>query len=158
MNDVHSLDDPETLDALIAAAIDQSDQLLGFVREDGTPAWRLLAADDHWIDVAVIDSGLLTISTGIGMSGPAQGSHRLHELMLQYLGFHADAAFSIDATGEHRLQQTLPVTALAQERLGECLERFANRAHAWRSLMQSPNAAGASTIEGLAGISQGLRA
>lgn len=151
------MNDLDALDELIAAVIDDTEQLLGFVREDAAPSWRLLVADDSWIDLDVGDDGLIAISTEISAPGPVQASRRLHELMLKYLGFHADTAFSIDATGTHRLQQILPPAALEPAPLKQSLERFASRAHAWRGLMQSPEQE-APHIEESLGIRFALRA
>lgn len=151
------MNDTDTIDDLIVAIVDQSDQLLGFVREDAAPHWRLLVADDSWIDLAISDDGLLSIGTEVGAIGPAEGSHRLHQLMLQYLGFHADTAFCVDAAGAYRLQQVLPPHALEAAQLKNRLEHLASRAHAWRDLMQMPQG-DARAIEILQVLPDGLRA
>lgn len=132
MNDLDACDD------LIASAVDRSDRLHGFVREDETAHWKLMVSDGSWID-ASLDGGLLSISTEVGTLGPTQGSQRLNDLMLQYLGFHPDTSFSIDATGAHRLRQILPAQALEREEFKDLLEHFASRAHAWRGLLCSPD-------------------
>ncbi len=128
----------EQIDNRIADIAEQSEHILGFVREGEAPLWTLLFAQDVWVDIRMDDNGLMSIATEIGSPPDLLASQKMNELMLNYTGFSPDTAFSMGADGTRSLRQFLPRTALEQPGFKTMLEGFAAKAQAWRELLQTP--------------------
>lgn len=128
----------EHIDHLIANAVDASDHVLGFVREDQEPCWTLLFADELWVEVDIRDDGLVSVGASIGEAPQGLASQKMNELLLQYTGLSADTAASLTPDGVLRLRQLLAPTSLDAEPLRTRLEGFAAKAQVWRELLRTP--------------------
>jgi len=128
----------EHIDHLIANAVDASDHVLGFVREDQAPCWTLLFADELWVEVEIRGDGLVSVGASIGEAAPGLASQKMNELLLQYTGLSTDTAASLTPDGVLRLCQLLPPSALDTEHLATRLEGFAAKAQVWRELLRTP--------------------